>query len=88
MLIQYFFHFLYGMIEDFLSILPQFPTLELFESLDTSEFTDVFTNVTNILGYFLPCGTIVTIIGVQLLITHYKTISAVLQSIKSEIPFV
>lgn len=88
MLIKVFIETLFGLVTSIMSVLPQFPTLNLFESLDTSEFTQTFTSVTNIMGYFLPCGTIVTLIGIELTINNYRTISACWYRVKHSIPFV
>lgn len=88
MIIKIFFEFLFSMIENLLDALPQFPTLELFSNTDVSEFSSVFTSVSNVLGYFLPCGTIVAIIGVELAINNYRLLSAGYYRLKHMIPFV
>ena len=51
MIIKNFFEFLFIMMENLLDVLPQFPTLESFSNTDVSEFSDIFTSITNILGY-------------------------------------
>ena len=88
MLIRVFIETLFGLVASIMDYLPEFPTLNLFETLDTSEFTQTFTSVTNILGYFLPCGTIVTLIGIELAINNYRTISACWYRVKHSMPFV
>lgn len=75
-------------MENLLDVFPQFPTLELFSNTDVTEFSDIFTSITNILGYFLPCGTIVTIIGVELAINNYRLLSAGYYRLKHMMPFV
>lgn len=87
MLIKVLIETLFGLTTSVIDMLPQFPTIDLFQSLDTSEFTETFTSVTNILGYFLPCGTIVTLIGIELAINNYRTISACWYRIKHTVPF-
>ena len=79
---------LFNIVKSIMSILPSFPQIELFQNLDTSEFTNTFTSVTNVLGYFFPCGTIVTLIGIELLINNYRLLSAVWYRIKHMILFV
>ena len=88
MLIKSLIESLFGLTTSIMSVLPDFPTLDLFENLDTLEFTQTFTSVTNILGYFLPCGTIVTLIGIELAINNYRTISSCWYRIKHTVPFV
>lgn len=88
MIIKNFFEFLFLMIENLLDSLPQFPTIELFSNTDVSEFSSVFTSASNILGYFLPCGTIVTIIGVELAINNYRLLTAGYYRLKHCLPFV
>lgn len=88
MLINVLIETLFGITISIMDVLPQFPTLNLFQNLDTSEFTQTFTSVTNILGYFLPCGTIVTLIGIEIAINNYRTISACWYRIKHTVPFV
>lgn len=88
MLIKLFIEILFALVSTIMGFLPDFPTLNLFQSLDTSEFTQTFTSVVNILGYFLPCGTIVTLIGIELAINNYRTISACWYRVKHCIPFV
>lgn len=88
MLIKVLIETLFGLTVSIISLLPEFPTIELFQNLDTSEFAQTFTSVTNILGYFLPCGTIVTLIGVELAINNYRTISSCLYRLKHSVPFV
>lgn len=88
MLIQVSIETLFSLVIAMMSLLPDFPTLNLFQNLDTSEFSQTFISVTNILGYFLPCGTIVTLIGIELAINNYRTISACWYRVKHTIPFV
>lgn len=88
MLIKALIESLFGLTISVMDMLPQFPTLDVFQNLDTSEFTQTFSSVTNILGYFLPCGTIVTLIGIELAINNYRTISACWYRIKHTVPFV
>lgn len=88
MIIKALIDSLFNIVKSIMSILPSFPQIELFQSLDTSEFTNTFTSVTNVLGYFFPCGTIVTLIGVELLINNYRLLSAVWYRIKHMILFV
>lgn len=88
MIIKNLFEFLFIMMENLLDVFPQFPTLELFSNTDVTEFSDIFTSITNILGYFLPCGTIVTIIGVELAINNYRLLSAGYYRLKHMMPFV
>lgn len=88
MIIKALINSLFDLVKGIMSILPSFPQIELFQSLDTSEFTNTFTSVTNVLGYFLPCGTIVTLIGIELLINNYRLLSAVWYRIKHMILFV
>lgn len=87
MIIKNLIEALFGLTVSIMDLLPQFPTLQLFQNLDTSEFTQTFTSVTNILGYFLPCGTIVTLIGIELAINNYRTISACWYRAKHMLPF-
>lgn len=88
MIIKALINSLFDLVKGIMSILPSFPQIELFQSLDTSEFTNTFTSVTNVLGYFFPCGTIVTLIGIELLINNYRLLSAVWYRIKHMILFV
>lgn len=88
MIIKALIESLFSLITSILSITPQFPQLDTFQSLDTSEFTNTFTSVTNILGYFFPCGIIVTLIGIELAINNYRLISACWYRIKHILPFV
>lgn len=88
MIIRAFIEALFGLVTSVLSLLPQFPTLNLFQDFDSSEFTQTFASVANILGYFLPCGTIVTLIGIELAINNYRTISACWYRVKHTVPFV
>lgn len=88
MLIKVFIETLFGLTASIMGMLPNIPTLNIFQSLDTSEFTQTFTSVVNILGYFLPCGTIVTLIGIELAINNYRTISACWYRVKHSVPFV
>lgn len=88
MLIRVFIETLFSLVTAIMSLMPDFPSLDLFQSLDASEFSQTFISVTNVLGYFLPCGTIVTLIGIELAINNYRTISAVWYRIKHSIPFV
>lgn len=88
MLIRVFIESLFSLVTSIMSLLPQFPTLDLFQNLDVSEFSQTFISVANILGYFLPCGTIVTLIGIELAINNYRAISACWYRIKHTVPFV
>lgn len=88
MLIRFIIETLFGLVSKILSLTPAFPQLELFQNLDTSEFTNTFTSIINVLGYFLPCGVIVSLIGVELLINNYRLLTSVWYRIKHLIPFV
>lgn len=88
MIIKSLINALFGLVKSIMSILPVFPQLELFQNLDTSEFTSTFTSITNVLGYFFPCGTIVTLISIELLINNYRLLSAAWYRIKHMILFV
>lgn len=88
MIIKSLINSLFAIVKSIMSILPSFPQIELFQNLDTSEFTNTFESVTNVLGYFFPCGTIVTLIGIELLINNYRLLSAVWYRIKHMILFV
>lgn len=88
MIIKALIESLFSLITSILSITPQFPQLDTFQNLDTSEFTNTFTSVTNILGYFFPCGIIVTLIGIELAINNYRLLSACWYRLKHILPFV
>lgn len=88
MLIQSLISALFGLTVKILSLTPAFPQLETFQNLDTSEFTTILTTVTNVLGYFFPCGVIVSLISIELLINNYRLLTAVWYRIKHLIPFV
>lgn len=88
MIIKSLIESLFGLVKSIMSLLPSFPQIELFQNLDTSEFTSVFTSITNVLGYFFPCGTIVTLIGIELLINNYRLLGAVWYRIKHIVLFV
>lgn len=88
MIIKSLINALFGLVKSIMSILPTFPQIELFQNLDTSEFTSTFTSITNVLGYFFPCGTIVTLIAIELLINNYRLLGAVWYRVKHMILFV
>ena len=88
MLIRVVMETLFGLVSKILSLTPAFPQLELFQNLDTSEFTNTFTSIVNVLGYFFPCGVIVSLIGVELLINNYRFLTSVWYRIKHLVPFV
>lgn len=88
MLIKLLIASLFGLITKILSLTPAFPQLETFQNLDTSEFTHTLTTVANVLGYFFPCGVIVSLIAVELLINNYRLLTSVWYRIKHLIPFV
>ena len=88
MLIKLLIVALFRLITKILSLTPAFPQLETFQNLDTSEFTNTLTTVSNVLGYFFPCGVIVSLIAVELLINNYRLLTSVWYRIKHLIPFV
>lgn len=88
MIIQSLFNFLFGLIDNTISILPTFPQIELFNNYDFSEFSTILTQSFNILGYFLPVNVILLIIGSELLINHFNLVTAVFYRIKHSLPFV
>lgn len=88
MLIRAIIKTLFSLVSKILSLTPAFPQLELFQNLDTSEFTNTFTSIANVLGYFFPCGVIVSLISVELLINNYRLLTSVWYRIKHLIPFV
>ena len=88
MFIRVIIETLFNLVSKILSLTPSFPQLELFQNLDTSEFTNTFTSIINVLGYFFPCGVIVSLIGVELLINNYRLLTSVWYRIKHLIPFV
>lgn len=79
---------LFDLVSKILSLTPAFPQLELFQNLDTSEFTNTFTSIVNVLGYFFPCGVIVSLIAIELLINNYRLLTSVWYRIKHLIPFI
>lgn len=88
MLIRAIIETLFGLVSKILSLTPAFPQFELFQNLDTTEFTNTFTSIINVLGYFFPCGVIVSLIAVELLINNYRLLSSCWYRIKHLIPFV
>lgn len=88
MIIRALIESLFKLVSNILSLTPSFPRLELFQNLDTSEFTNTFTSVVNVLGYFFPCGVIVSLIAVELVINNYRLLTSVWYRIKHLIPFI
>lgn len=88
MIVKALINAIFGLVKSIMSLLPSFPQIELFQNLDISEFTGIFTSITNVLGYFFPCNTIVTLIGIELLINNYRVLSAAWYRIKHMILFV
>lgn len=88
MIIKVLIETLFNLVNSIMSITPVFPQIQIFQDLDTSEFTTTFTSISNVLGYFLPCGTIVTLIGIELILNNYRLLSAVWYRIKHIVLFV
>lgn len=88
MIIQSLFNFLFGLIDNTISILPVFPQIELFSNYDFSEFDTILSQSFAILGYFLPVNVILLIIASELLINHFNLVTAVFYRIKHSLPFI
>lgn len=88
MIIKALIESLFNLVNRILAITPVFPQIQIFQDLDTSEFTVTFTSITNVLGYFFPCGTIVTLIGIELILNNYRLLSAVWYRVKHLVLFV
>lgn len=87
MLIKFFFSFIFSFFSSVLSVLPDLPNLDIFNSFTFSEFSNAFTNAFAIISYFLPCQVVLSIIAIEIAINTYLVTTSVFYRIKHSIPF-